>query len=123
MKEQIKTLEKELSKEEIANLPDAEFKTLLIRLLTEMIECSCKIQEVKVMQSEIKKNIQETNSEGKGTQIKDLEQQEEITFSQNKMKKQEFQKMRRGLGTSRTTLNFQHPNHRAARSKRGRARN
>ena len=52
------------------------------------------------MQSEIKKNIQETNSEGKGTQIKDLEQQEEITFSQNKMKKQEFQKMRRGLGAS-----------------------
>ena len=28
------------------------------------------------------------------------------TFNQNKMKKQEFKKMRRGLGTSRTSLNF-----------------
>ena len=36
MKEKIKTLEKELSNEKIANLPDAEFKTLVIRLLTEM---------------------------------------------------------------------------------------
>ena len=28
------------------------------------------------------------------------------TFDQNRMKKQEFKKMRRGLGTSRTTLNI-----------------
>ena len=27
------------------------------------------------------------------------------TFNQKRMKKQEFKKMRRGLGTSRTTLN------------------
>ena len=27
------------------------------------------------------------------------------TFNQNRMKKQEFKKMRRGLGTSRTTFN------------------
>ena len=27
------------------------------------------------------------------------------TFNQNRMKKQEFEKMRRGLGTSRTSLN------------------
>ena len=38
MKEQIKTPEKELSDKEIANLLDAEFKTLVIRMLTEMIE-------------------------------------------------------------------------------------
>ena len=38
MKEQIKTPEKELSNEEIANLSDAEFKTLVIRMLTEMVE-------------------------------------------------------------------------------------
>ena len=37
MKEPIKTLEKELS-DEIANLSDAEFKTLVIRKLTEMAE-------------------------------------------------------------------------------------
>ena len=50
-------------------------------MLTEMIEYRCKIEEeVKAMQSEIKKNIQETNSEGKETrtQINDLGQKEEI---------------------------------------------
>ena len=76
MKEQIKTPEKELSHKEIANLSDAEFKTLLIRMLTEMIEYRRKIEErVKGMQSEIKKNIQGTKSEWKeiGTQINDLE--------------------------------------------------
>ena len=38
MKEQNKTPGKELSKEEIDNLSDAEFKTLVIRMLTEMVE-------------------------------------------------------------------------------------
>ena len=68
MKEQIKTPEKQLSEEEIANLSDAEFKTLVIRILTEMIEYRCKIKdEVKAIESEIKENIQGTNSEGKET--------------------------------------------------------
>ena len=38
MKEQIKSPEKELNDEEIANVSDAEFKTLIIRMLTEMIK-------------------------------------------------------------------------------------
>ena len=38
MKEQIKTPEKELSDEEIVNLSDAELKTLVVIMLTEMIE-------------------------------------------------------------------------------------
>ena len=38
MKEQIKTPEKELSNKELANLRDAEFNTLVIKMLTEMIE-------------------------------------------------------------------------------------
>ena len=42
MKEQIKTSEKEISDEDIGNLLDAEFKTLVIRMLTEMIELGCK---------------------------------------------------------------------------------
>ena len=68
MKVQIKTPEKELIDEEIANLSDAEFKTLVIRMLTEMIEYSCKIEEeVKAMQSEVKQNIQGTNSDRKET--------------------------------------------------------
>ena len=38
MKEQIKTSKIELSGEEIANLYYAEIKTLVIRMLTEMVE-------------------------------------------------------------------------------------
>ena len=80
MKEQIKAPKIELNNEEIVNLSDAQFKTLVIRMLTEMVEYGHKIEEeVKAMQSEIKENVQGTNSEGKetGTQINDLEQKEE----------------------------------------------
>ena len=45
MKEQIKTPKTELRDEEIANLSDAEFKTLVIRTLTEMVEYGHKIEE------------------------------------------------------------------------------
>ena len=38
MKEQTKTPEKELNKMEISNLSDAEFRTLLIRMLKELCE-------------------------------------------------------------------------------------
>ena len=38
MKEHIRTPERELSSKEIANLSDAEFKTLVIGMLTEMVE-------------------------------------------------------------------------------------
>ena len=83
MKEQIKTPEKELSEEEIENLSDAEFKTLVARMLTELIELSCKMkEEMKATQSEIKQNIQGTNSERKETrtQSNSLEQKEEINI-------------------------------------------
>ena len=46
MKEQIKAPEKiQLSNEEIANLSDAEFKTLVIRMLTELVEYGHKSDE------------------------------------------------------------------------------
>ena len=45
MKEQIKAPKIELSDEEIANQSGAEFKTLVIRMLTEMVEYGCKIEE------------------------------------------------------------------------------
>ena len=53
MKEQIKAPEQiQLSNEEIANLSDAQFKTLVIRMLTEMVEYDHKIEgRVKAMQS------------------------------------------------------------------------
>ena len=58
MKEQSKTPVKQLSDEEIANLSDAQFKALVIRTLTEMVEYSHKIEEeVKAMKCEIKENV------------------------------------------------------------------
>ena len=95
MKEQIKTPEKNLSDEEIANLSDTEFKTLVIRMLTEMVEYSHKIkEEVKAMQSKIKENIQGTNSEGKETrtQINDLEQKEEVNIQLEQNEETRIQK-------------------------------
>ena len=44
MKEQIQTPEQELSDKEIDNLSDAEFKTLVMRMLTDMVEHGCKIR-------------------------------------------------------------------------------
>ena len=53
MKEQIKTPEKiQPSDEETANLSDAQFKTMVIRMLTELVEYGCKIEEnVEAMKS------------------------------------------------------------------------
>ena len=79
MKEQIKDPKTELCDEERANLLDAQFKTLVIRMLT---------------QSEMKKNTQGTNSEGKetGTQINDLEQKEEINIQSEQNEETRIQK-------------------------------
>ena len=71
------------SNEEIANLSDAEFKTLVSRMLTEMVGYGGKMEEkVKAMRSGIKENVQGTNSEGKEirTQINGLDQKEEINI-------------------------------------------
>ena len=76
MKEQVRATAKiQLSNEEIANLSDAQFKTLVIRIFTELVEYGHKIEEkVKAIQSEIKENIQGTNNDRKETrtQFKDL---------------------------------------------------
>ena len=81
MKEQIKAPEKiQLRDEEIASLSDAQFKTLVIRMLIELVEYGCKLDEImKAMLSEIKENVQETNSDRKetGTQINGVDQKEE----------------------------------------------
>ena len=70
-------------------------------MLTEMVEYGRKIEgEVKAMKSEIKKNKRGANNKGKETrtQVKDLEQKEEINIQpkeneetkiQNKKKKRE----------------------------------
>ena len=83
-KEQIKAPEKiQLSNKEIPNLSGSQFKTLVIRMLTGMVQYGHKIEEkVKAMQSEIKENILGTNSDRKETraEINDLEQKEEINI-------------------------------------------
>ena len=97
----------QLSQEEIANLSDAQFKTLVIKMLTELVEYGCKIEEkVKAMQSEINENVQGVNSDGKetGTQINSVDQKGERNIQPEKNEETRIQKMRRGLGTSRTSL-------------------
>ena len=78
MKEQIKAPEKiQLIDEEIANLSDAQFKTLVIKTLTELVEFVKKPDEkLKAMLRETKENVQGTNSDGKetGTQINGVDQ-------------------------------------------------
>ena len=54
MKEQIKTPEKEVNKMEIHNMSDAEFKTLVIRMLKELSE---DFNRIKKIQSETKDTL------------------------------------------------------------------
>ena len=98
MKEKIKTLKIQLSNEDIANLSDTDFKTLVIRMLTELVEYSHKIEEkVKAMKSEIKENVQETNSDGKETrtQMNDLDQKEEINTQPEQNEETRIQKKKK----------------------------
>ena len=66
MKEQNKTPEKEQNKMDISNLSDAEFKTLVIRMLKELIGYFNSIKKnqagIKVTLNEIKNNLQGINS-------------------------------------------------------------
>ena len=64
---------------------------------------------MKDTQSEIKQNIEGSNSDKKGTrtQINDLEQKEEINMQLEQNEETRIQKkMKRSLGTYGTTLNF-----------------
>ena len=83
MKEQNRTPERELSDMEIAKLSDTEFKTLVVRMLKDLIEYDKSTREdIKAILRGIKKTTQETNSEGKevGVQINDLEHKEDINI-------------------------------------------
>ena len=96
MKEHIEAPEKiQLSNEEIANLSDSQFKTLVIRKLTELVEFGHKLDEkMKAMLRETKENVQGTNSDEKetGTQINGLEQKEERNIQPEKIEKNRIQK-------------------------------
>ena len=82
-KEEIKTPEKELNKREISNLSDAEFKTLVVRMLKELSE---NFNSIKKIQSEMKDTLTEIKNNLQGNkstvdevenQVNDLEHKEE----------------------------------------------
>ena len=78
-------------------------------MLTELVEFGCKLDEkMKAVLSETKENAQGTNSDGTGTgtQIDSVDQKEERNIQPEENEEPRIQKkMRRGLGTSRTSLN------------------
>ena len=88
MKEHIKAPEEiQPSNEEIANLSDAQFITLVIRKLTGLVEFGHKLDEkMKPMLRETKENVQGTNSDAKetGTQINGVDQKEETNIQPEK---------------------------------------
>ena len=91
-KEQSKT--SELSDEDIANL-SGEFKVLVIKILTELIELGQKMKEqMKDPQNEIKQNIQGTHSDRKETrtQSNGLEQKRKINIQLDQNKETRIQK-------------------------------
>ena len=100
MKEQIEAPKIELSNEEIANLSDAQFKTLVIRMVTELLEYGCKLEgKMKAMLSEIKENVQGTNSDGKETrtQINNVDQKEERDIQPEQNEETRIQKNKERL--------------------------
>ena len=127
MKEQSKSPERELSDEEIANLSDGEFKALVIKMLTELIELGRKMKEqMKDSQNEIKQNIQGTNSDRKETrtQSNNLEQKEEINIQPEQNEETRIKKKLReaeeSLGQPEI---FQYPNYGGARRRTTTVRN
>ena len=66
MKEQIKTPEKELNKIVISNLSDTELKTLVIRMLKELIE---DLSSIKKIQSETKDTLIEIKNIYRETKV------------------------------------------------------
>ena len=100
MEDQVKAPDKiQLSSKEKAILSDSQFKTLIMGKLTEFIEYGHKLEEkVKAMKTEIKENVQETNSDEKktGTQINNLDQKEERKIQPEQNEETRIQKKKRG---------------------------
>ena len=100
MKEQKRMPGKELHKIELSNLSDAEFKTLVIRLLKGLSEDLSSIKktqsEMKGTLIEIENNLQGNNSrvdEAKN-QINDLEHKEAKNNQSEQQERKRIQKMR-----------------------------
>ena len=101
MKEQIKTPEKiQLSNKEIVNLSDAQFKKLVIRMLTELVEFGHKLDEkMNAMLRETKENVQGTNRDAKEpvTQINSVDQKEKRNIQPEKNEETRIQKHEESL--------------------------
>ena len=85
----------QLSEEEIANLSDAQFKTLVIKTLTELVEFGRKLDEkVKAMPRETKENVQGTSSDGKetGAELNGVDQKKERNIQPDKNEETRIQK-------------------------------
>ena len=77
----------QLSRKQLANLSDVQFKTPVIKKLTELVEFGWKLAEkMKAMLRETKENVQGTNSDGKETrtQINGVDQKEERNIQPEK---------------------------------------
>ena len=96
MTEHFKAPEKiQLSDEEIANLSDAQFKALVINMLTDFVESVRKTDEkMKPMLRETKENVQGTNGDEKetGTQINGMDQKEERNIQRKQNEETGIQK-------------------------------
>ena len=78
----------------------ADFKTLVINMLTELVEYGCKLDEkMKAMLSEIMENVQGTKSNGKetGTQINGVDQMEERNIQPEEKEETRIQKNEESL--------------------------
>ena len=93
MKEQNKTPEKELNKMEISNLSDAEFKTLLIRMLKELSE---DLNSIKKIQSEMKDTRAEikNNLQGNNSRVNEAKNQNKQTNKQSEEEEKGIKKMK-----------------------------
>ena len=83
---------------EIFKLSDKEFKTLVVRLLKDLIEYVKSLrEEMKALLREIKKNPQDISSEVKEVQINDLEHKEEINIQPELNEETRIQKNKQSL--------------------------
>ena len=110
MKEQIKAPEIiQLSSEQIANLSDAQFRTLVIKTLTELVEFVRKPDEnMKPMLRETKENVQGTNSDAKetGIQINGVDQKEERNIQPEKNEETRIRKNEERLRNLQDILKY-----------------
>ena len=92
MKEEIKTPEKAVNEREVSNLSDAEFKTLVIRMLKKLSE---NFNSIKKIQSETKDTLIEIKNNLQGNNSRVNEAENQINDLENKEAKKAIRTTRR----------------------------